>query len=199
MPTLDEFNAAVQKHLIADIKDVDLDSVTWHPNMAIIYGMAYAMLHFQDGGISLSDEWDKFQSPVRNYNFERLKISKDSTRENRIIADALDLLRHMTRDQMIVTMHCLRVMLYADPGETFYLANPTRFAEYIQAMKDLRVFKGYRPFVCTRCHKVHDMVREYNIMMRNQELSGRFFYSVVFNSCNMWECAACFQTTRDAH
>ena len=47
MPTLNEMNEAIQKHLIADIKDVNLDTVLWHPNMAIIYGMAYTMLHFE--------------------------------------------------------------------------------------------------------------------------------------------------------
>ena len=181
MPTMNEFNEAIQKHLIADIKDVNLDTVLWHPNMPIIYGMAYAMLHFEAGGIELSDEWDKFQNPVRNH----------STRENRILADALDLMRNMTHDQRIVTMHCIRVMLYADPGETFYLANPTRFAEYIQSMKDLREFKGHTPFVCTKCHKVHDMKEEYKIMS-SHKLGGRFLCSVTFNSCNMWECAKCF-------
>ena len=194
MPTLNEMNDAIQKHLIADLDNVNLDTVLWHPNMAIIYGMAYAMLHFEASGIELSDEWDKFQNPVRNIDIDKLKIDEeDSTRENRIIADALDLMRNMTRDQRIVTMHCLRVMLYADPSDNFYLANPTRFAEYIQAMKDLRDFKGHTPFVCTQCHKVHDMAQEYKIMMRNQKLSGRFFYSIAFNSCNMWECAKCFE------
>lgn len=192
MPTLDEFNNAIQKHLIAGIKDVDLDTVLWHPNMAIIYGMAYAILHFEAGGIELSDEWDKFQNPVRNYDIDKLKIDKeDSTRENRILADALDLLRNMKCDQRTVTMHCLRIMLYADPGETFYLANPTRFEEYIQAMKDLRKFKGHTPFVCTQCHKVHDMKEEYKIMS-SHKLGGRFLWLMTLNSCNMWECAACF-------
>ena len=195
MPTLNEMNEAYQKHIIADIDNVNLDTVLWHPNMAIIYGMAYTMLEFEAGGSKLSDEWDKFQNPVRSYDFEdpEWKIDENSKApEDRIVADALDLLRHMTRDQRAVTMHCIRVMLYADPGDTFYLANPTRFAEYIQAMKDLRKFKGHAPFVCTKCHKVYDMRDEYEIMRKSHK-GAKLTLAILFNSCNQWECAKCFK------